>query len=163
MKLTAKQRKFIDSYVECGNATQAALDAGYAKKAAYQSGAENLKKPQIKTAIEKRMKEIESAKIMNATEALQLLTAIGRGETKETVVISTPVGVRETEKEADLKTRISAIKEILKRYPNTDPITEQQLRKLKAEVRLAESKIEDNEKKLPEIIIHDSWGRSDGN
>src|SRR5699024_4775076 len=135
----------------------------YSKKYANTNASKLLQNTTIFLAIEKRMKEIESAKIMSATEALQLLTSIGRGETKETVVITGPNGVYETKKEADLKTRISAVKEILKRYPNNDPIVEQQLRKLTAEAKLAESKVEDNEKKLPEIIIHDSWGRSDGN
>lgn len=163
MKLTAKQRKFVDSYIKSGNATQSAIQAGYSKKYANTNASKLLQNTTIFLAIEKRMKEIESAKIMSATEALQLLTSIGRGETKETVVITGPNGVYETKKEADLKTRISAVKEILKRYPNNDPIVEQQLRKLTAEAKLAESKVEDNEKKLPEIIIHDSWGRSDGN
>jgi phage terminase small subunit len=48
VKLTAKQQKFVTAYVELGNATQAALEAGYSKKTAYQSGAENLRKHQIR-------------------------------------------------------------------------------------------------------------------
>ena len=47
-KLTRKQELFCREYVANGyNATQAALKAGYSKKTAYASGAENLKKPQI--------------------------------------------------------------------------------------------------------------------
>lgn len=45
--LLPKQSKFVSEYLISGNATQAALAAGYSPKTAYQSGAENLKKPQI--------------------------------------------------------------------------------------------------------------------
>lgn len=36
--ITGKQEKFISLYCKSGNATQAALDAGYAKKSARQQG-----------------------------------------------------------------------------------------------------------------------------
>ena len=42
-KLTLKQQRFIDEYIISGNATQAAIKAGYAPKNAGQTGAENLK------------------------------------------------------------------------------------------------------------------------
>lgn len=52
-KLTNKQKLFVREYLVDLNATQAAIRAGYAKKAAYSMGAENLRKPQIRDAIEK--------------------------------------------------------------------------------------------------------------
>lgn len=140
MKLTVKQKKFADEYIKCGNATKAAVEAGYSKKTAAVIGTENLIKPNIKKYIEQRMAEIESERIMSATEAVQLLTGIARGEVKETVVVATPVGVEKAEKEADLKTRISATKEILKRYPGSDKMAEQQLRKAIAEADILEAK-----------------------
>ncbi|WP_238140738.1 terminase small subunit, partial [Streptococcus suis] len=48
-KLTIKQRKFIDEYIICGNATEAAIKAGYSQKTAGMAGSENLKKPYIKS------------------------------------------------------------------------------------------------------------------
>jgi phage terminase small subunit len=45
--LLPKQTKFIAEYLISGNATQAAINAGYSQKTAYKIGAENLKKPQI--------------------------------------------------------------------------------------------------------------------
>ena len=59
MKLTEKQRRFVDYYVETGNASEAARRAGYAEKAAYRTGSENLRKPQVKAAIDARLKELE--------------------------------------------------------------------------------------------------------
>ena len=140
MKLTEKQKRFADEYIKSGNATQAAIKAGYSKKTAKIVASQNLTKLNVKSYIDDRMKVIEDNRIMTAKEAVELLTGIGRGEVKETVVVASPMGVETVEKEADLKTRISAIKEILKRYPDNDKLMEQQLRKLTAEADLAEAK-----------------------
>jgi phage terminase small subunit len=75
-KLTPRQKKFADNYIEIGNATQSAVKAGYSKKTARVI----LLKPAIKTYIDKKIKEIESHKIMDAKEAMELLTRIARGE-----------------------------------------------------------------------------------
>ncbi|NCC96729.1 MAG: terminase small subunit [Synergistales bacterium] len=52
MALTAKQRAFVEAYD--GNATEAAIAAGYSKKTAYSIGQENLKKPEIMKEIKNR-------------------------------------------------------------------------------------------------------------
>ncbi|MCB7463396.1 terminase small subunit [Lactiplantibacillus argentoratensis] len=139
-KLTPKQQRFADEYIKSGNAADAARKAGYSKRSARSVGQENLTKPDIKKYIDEQMAEIASKRIMDATEAVELLTSIARGETKETVYIGTADGVYEKHKEADLKTRISATKEILKRYPDNDKLVEQQIRKLKADADIAEAK-----------------------
>ena len=77
--LTVKQRKFADEYIKTGNATQAAIKAGYKEKTARFIGAENLTKPNVKAYIDAQMRKIEDAKIMKADEALQGITAIARG------------------------------------------------------------------------------------
>lgn len=139
MKLTEKQKRFADEYIKSGNATQAAIKAGYSQKSAQQTGSENLLKPVIKNYIDERMRTIENNRIMTAKEAVEFLTSVVRGDVKETVVIGTPMGAEEIEKEPDVKTRISAAKEILKRYPDNDKVMEQQLRKLTAEADIAEA------------------------
>ncbi|MCG0820916.1 terminase small subunit [Lactiplantibacillus plantarum] len=139
-KLTPKQQRFADEYIKSGNAADAARKAGYSKQTARSVGQENLTKPDIKKYIDEQMAEIASKRIMDATEAVELLTSIARGETKETVYIGTADGVYEEHKEADLKTRISATKEILKRYPDNNKLVEQQIRKLKADADIAEAK-----------------------
>lgn len=45
--LLPKQAAFVSEYLLSGNATQAAINAGYSEKTAYKIGAENLRKPQI--------------------------------------------------------------------------------------------------------------------
>lgn len=51
MPLTPKQQRFIEEYLVDLNATQAAIRAGYSKKTARVTGAENLTKPAVAAAI----------------------------------------------------------------------------------------------------------------
>lgn len=142
MKLTVKQQKFADNFVKTGNGKQSAIDAGYSPRTAKQMATENLSKPYLKAYIDSKLKEIEDAKIMDAKEALELLTSIARGDMTETVFVPTINGdVIEEEKTADFKTKIAAIREILKRYPGSDKLRDAQARKLVAEADLAELRV----------------------
>ncbi|WIE01449.1 terminase small subunit [Latilactobacillus curvatus] len=138
-KLSVKQQKFADLYIETGNATQSVIDAGYAKKSARSVGSENLTKPDIKEYIDKRMTEMADKRIMSAQDALELLTRIANGEEKETKVVATQFDVSEVEVPADLKTKIAAVKEILKRYPTENPLVKAQIRKYEAEADIKEA------------------------
>ncbi|MDV9114401.1 terminase small subunit [Lactiplantibacillus plantarum] len=139
-KLTPKQQKFADEYIKSGNAYQAAIEAGYSRNYAKAQSSKLLENVGIKSYIDERMAEMASKRIMDAKEAVELLTRIARGEEKETVISSTPEGVYESQKEADLKTRISAVKEILKRYPGDDKLVKAQIRKAEADADIAEAK-----------------------
>lgn len=83
----------------------------------------------------------------------------------ETVVVGTMDGVETVEKEADIKTRITALKEILKRYPGNDKLVEQQVRKLTADADMAEARVrlmnDDRVSSDAKIVIVDSWGDED--
>ena len=136
-KLTVKQQKFCDEYIRSGNATEAALKAGYRSRTAYSIGNENLKKPELKKYIEEKIKEIESAKLATAQETLEYLTSVMRGEQTETVV--TAKGIYKNV-EVSAKDRITAAKELLKRYP-VDPLSKMQLRKINAEADLTEARV----------------------
>lgn len=157
-KLTPKQQRFADEYIESGKKEESAIKAGYKSRSAHSIATENLQKPAIKSYIDERMAEIASKRIMNATEAVELLTSIARGETKETVYIGTTDGVYEKHKEADLKTRISATKEILKRYPDNNKLVEQQIRKIKADADIAEAKAKqiNNSDEAVRIVFNDN-------
>lgn len=137
-KLTPKQKAFADEYIKSGNATQAAIKAGYSDKSARFVGAENLTKPNIKSYIDAKMAEIESHKIADAKEVLEFYTAVMRGELKETVFVTFADGYAQEEKEPDYKTRISAAREIMKRYPTSDPYIDHKIDKLRADVANAE-------------------------
>lgn len=142
MKLTEKQKKFCDEYIKLGNATQAAIKAGYSAKYANTNASKLLQNTTIKSYIDERMEQLASERIMDAQEAVELLSSIARAEITERVVVSTPMGVEEVDKPPDLKTRMQAIREILKRYPDNDKLLEQQLRKVTADADIAEFKAE---------------------
>ena len=55
-KLTTKQRLFVEAYVECGNATHAAQQAGYSKLTAFVQASQMLRQPVIQAAIQDRLR-----------------------------------------------------------------------------------------------------------
>lgn len=145
MKLTEKQRRFVDYYIETGNASEAARRAGYAEKAAYRTGSENLRKPQVKAAIDARLKELEDKRIAKADEVLQFLTSTLRGEVKEERVVVEGTGEGRSDAriitvQVSVRDRLGAAKSLLKRYPMQLDAKEQKLKlqKLEAEIRAAE-------------------------
>ncbi|HOJ02094.1 MAG TPA: PBSX family phage terminase large subunit [Anaerolineaceae bacterium] len=88
MSLSCKQRIFIDEYLKCWNATQAALLAGYSERSAGSIGGENLKKPEIAAEIQLRL--AESA--MSADEVIQAIGEIGRADIGDFVEIDEGTG-----------------------------------------------------------------------
>ena len=83
LKLTIKQKKFADEYIRLGNATQAAINAGYSKNAARQIGADNLSKAYIREYVNEKMDALDKKKTMQIKEIMEELTSIARGEIKE--------------------------------------------------------------------------------
>lgn len=145
MKLTEKQRRFVDYYVETGNKTEAAKKAGYSEKTAASIGDENLRKPAIKAAIDARLRELEGKRIAKADEVMQFLTSTLRGEVKEERVVVEGTGegrsdARIIKVQVSARDRLEAAKSLLKRYPMLLDAKEQKLRlqKLEAEIRAAE-------------------------
>ena len=84
MTLKPKQKAFADEYIRNGgNATQAAVAAGYSKKTAVYIGSENLRKPNIAAYIAERQKEIESSRICDLNEIQEFRSRVMRGEEKK--------------------------------------------------------------------------------
>jgi hypothetical protein len=75
-KLTVRQGKFVDAVVKTGNATQAAIEAGYSPDSAREIGSQNLAKPDVAQRIEKRL---EALKSWSANEGLGALVEYTRG------------------------------------------------------------------------------------
>lgn len=100
--MTEKQRRFVDYYIQTANVTEAARRAGYSPKTAHAIGEENLHKPEIRKALERRLKKLESKRIADTEEVLEHLTAVIRGEVKETLMTQqgkkVVVPVRESDK-----------------------------------------------------------------
>ena len=80
-KLTEKQKRFIDYYIETANATESAKRAGYSSKTAKNIGAENLTK--LNFFIQEKLQQLEDKRIASANEVLQYFTAVMRGDEKD--------------------------------------------------------------------------------
>ena len=77
MKLTPKQQAFCEEYIaNGGNATEAAISAGYSPKTAYSIGSENLTKPEIRERIEALSRPQRERRIATAQDLLEALTEI---------------------------------------------------------------------------------------
>lgn len=135
--MTPKQKKFCDEYIKSGNAKQSAIKAGYSPKTAKSIGQENLTKPDLKAYIDQRLKELSNHQILSAAEVLEYLSRVVAG--KETEYVATSKGVF-PDVPVSAKDRISAAKELLKRYPTTDPMEKQKLKKLAADARISEAR-----------------------
>lgn len=66
MALSKKRQAFVEHYLRCWNASEAARLAGYSEKTAGSIGHENLKIPEIQDAIQARLDELK----MSADEVL---------------------------------------------------------------------------------------------
>jgi terminase small subunit len=120
MKLTLKQQRFADEYIISGNATEAAIKAGYSKKTAYSIGLENLKKPEIKKLIDEKLKELSDKKIADQQEVLAYLTSVLRGETQSEIIVIEGQGegvsrAKPMQKAPDEKERLKAAELLGKR------------------------------------------------
>lgn len=140
MKLTLKQKKFADEYIICGNATQAAVEAGYSKKYANTNAAKLLHNTTIKQYLDDRLKQLEKEKIAQQDEVLQFLTSVMRGEQTEQTLIGVGQGAQKiTDIEVSAKDRIKSAELLGKRY------------------RLFTDKVEAEVSTPRPIVINDEW------
>lgn len=116
-KLTVKQQKFADYYVELGNAEQAALKAGYSKNYARGQSYKLLANVGVKSYIEKRMEELKTERVADQQEILEFLTAVVRGEVAEPVAVLDGDGRQKVVNlQPSVQTRRSAAVDLGKRY-----------------------------------------------
>jgi phage terminase small subunit len=73
-KLTEKQRKFVLYYE--GDATKAAIKAGYSPKTAHVTGYENLRKPMVAAALLKRQIPKDEKAVASVVRRQEILTEI---------------------------------------------------------------------------------------
>lgn len=91
-KLTERQKRFVDEYIQSGNATQSAIKAGYSAKAAKEAASRLLTFVNVKSEVDSRLKELESERVATTQEIQEYLTAVMRGELDEEVVVNVGVG-----------------------------------------------------------------------
>ena len=74
--LTLKQQRFVDEYLLDLNASRAAIRAGYSHRSAGSIGEQNLKKPEIKAALEHSLAERRKRTLVSQVEILDQLAGI---------------------------------------------------------------------------------------
>jgi phage terminase small subunit len=159
VKLSIKQKRFIDEYIITGNASEAARRAGYSPKTADRIGNENLKKLVIQQAMADRLKELESKKTASVKEVMEFLTSTLRGEITDENIVVEGVGdgvseARTMETRVSSKDRLKAAELLLKRYPRQLDEEEQiaRIKKLASEA----DKL-DTSNDTDDVIIVDDW------
>lgn len=122
--MTDKQRRFADEYLIDCNATRA-YKAAYPSVKKDETASVNasrlLSKAKVKEYIDKKLSEISSAKIADATEVMEYLTSVLRGESRSEIVVVEGCGegfssARSIEKAPDEKDRLKAAEMLGKRY-----------------------------------------------
>ena len=93
-KLTSKEARFIDAYMEHGNQRQAVLDAGFSSKAPGQYAQILLSKIYIAHEIEHRMEERHRQSEASGQEVMEFFAAVMRGEVKDQFGLDAPLGER---------------------------------------------------------------------
>lgn len=81
--MTDKQQRFVEEYMVDLNATQAAIRAGYSQSTAHSIGAENLIKPEIQEAIQKRKQELSDQTGITAERVLKEYAKIAFSDIRE--------------------------------------------------------------------------------
>lgn len=120
-KLTAMQKRFVDEYIISGNATQAALAAGYSPNTAGKLAHKNMGKPQIKEYLAKRLRDAQSEKTATAQEIMEYLTSVVRGESRSEEIVVEGLGngvseARAFDKAPSENDRIKAAALLAKRF-----------------------------------------------
>jgi len=120
-KLNERQKRFVDEYLIDLNATQAAIRAGYSPASAAVQGAQNLRKLNIQTAIEAKLKLIRSELTASALEVEEYLASVMRGQSESEVVVVEAQGdgvsaARLIKKHPDERERLKAAELIARRH-----------------------------------------------
>ena len=118
--VSVKQKAFADEYLKCGNAAEAYRNAGYKNfSSASVEANKTLNNPKVAAYIAERQKQIEDSRIADVSEVLQFFSSVMRGEVKD-----------QFEMDAALSDRLSAGRELMKRYDKSDDGKKDALAKL---------------------------------
>lgn len=164
-KLTPKQKAFADEYIiNGGNATQAAIKAGYSERSASEIGKQNLRKLDIREYINSKVEPIEKKREVNADDALEELISIWQGKVQQSVskkknMLKGGKLIKHIiyEYTPDLDNKIKALDLYLK-YKSL--LSQAQLEKAKTEIKVMQVKLESlqrgksqtTEEKLDELL-----------
>ncbi|WP_432199247.1 terminase small subunit [Anoxybacillus gonensis] len=115
-KLTEKQKRFADYYIELGNAEEAAKKAGYSGATARGHAHKLLQNVAIKEYIEQRLAEKDKERVASQDEILAFLTKVLRGEETERIPMAGKDFFELVENMPSIKDRIKAAELLGKRF-----------------------------------------------
>lgn len=145
-KMTERQKRFADNYLELGNVAQSAIKAGYSEAFARKGAEKLLANTGIRAYLSKRMQELKTddkSKIASQKEVIEFLSRMVRGEelTKRKVYDKDMGWIEITETPSE-KGKLTAASELLKRYPDNPELVEAQVAKAKADAENARAQAE---------------------
>lgn len=155
-RLTPRQLKFIDAYIRLGDATKAALEAGYTERYASTNTSKLLKNTNVFEEYQRRLQKLQKEQIASEDEILQFHTGIMRGDVKEEVI--NPVTGKHEELPAGLNIRQRSANALLKHMqhvPGKLLTDEQRLRNKKLEAEIEQIKVEADAAREDVQIIDD--------
>lgn len=113
-KMTEKQKRFADYYIETGNAEEAYRKAGY--KSPRGNAHKLLQNTAIATYIDDQLKKKDAERIASQDEVLKFLTTVMRGQITEQVPIVMEKTFEMVDKPPSIKDRTKAAELLGKRY-----------------------------------------------
>ena len=93
-KLTIKEKKFADKYLETGNAAKSVIEAGYKVKFPEVKGSQLIRKSNVMEYIHAKQEEMSSKTIASAKDVMEYLTKVMRGEIKDQFGLDAPLSER---------------------------------------------------------------------
>lgn len=143
-KLTVKQRRFADKYIETGNARQSAIIAGYSEKTASVIASENLTKPNISAYIKEKLEGYEfdaeirqrqaldyAIRVLNEEETEESALTVHNGECEEIAIAKTKPKIKDRTEAAKFITTLTSTVE---RNRLQNQKLEQEIKKLEKEL-----------------------------
>jgi len=109
--MTERQKKFIDYYIQTGNASESARRAGYSADTAEVLGCRLLRNVKVRRAMDERLEELKSARTVDTQAVLEHLSAVLRGEVTETLMTIKGTKVEVPVRECD---RLAAAEKLLR-------------------------------------------------
>ena len=91
-RLTERQKRFVDFYIQTANASEAARRAGYSEKMSTKIASNALKNRAIREAIDERLAQLASERIADTREILEYLTAVMRGDSSDEMAMNIGLG-----------------------------------------------------------------------
>lgn len=131
--LNYRQRRFINYFIEYGNGSLSASKAGYEPKFARQTANRLLTNKYIQSALSSKFHYMADHSIATSKEIYQFFTKVLRGKVTEDIVLTTADGEIKDQRKPLISDRLSAGKELMKRYA---PIEQAKAKKLNAEAKI---------------------------